>query len=124
MTREEILRSPDYWFEEAQNELYRQVVEYMEREGLNQTQLAERLNVSKGYVSQLLRGEFNHSLRKLIDLSLSIGLVPIIDYRRLQNEISKDRKEKSGFTLSLKEQNKKVMVRRKLLYSRFKSKPA
>ena len=114
ITREEILRSPDYWFEEAQNELYRQVVEYMEREGLNQTQLAERLNVSKGYVSQLLRGEFNHSLRKLIDLSLSIGLVPIIDYRRLQHEISKDRKEKYGFKLSLKEQNKKIMVRRKL----------
>ncbi len=114
MSREEILRSPDYWFEEAQNELYRQVVEYMEREGLNQTQLADRLNVSKGYVSQLLRGEFNHSLRKLIDLSLSIGLVPRIDYRRLQNEIAEDRKEKSGSRHSLKEQNKKVVVRRKL----------
>ena len=106
MTREEILRSPDYWFEEAQNELYRQVVKYMEREGLNQTQLADRLNVSKGYVSQLLRGEFNHSLRKLIDLSLSIGLVPRIDYKRLKNEIAEDQKEKSGSRHSLKEQNR------------------
>ncbi len=114
MTREEILGSPDYWFEEVQNELYRQVVEYMEREGLNQNQLADRLNVSKGYVSQLLRGEFNHSLRKLIDLSLSIGLVPRIDYRRLQDEIAQDRKEKSSSRHSLKEQSKKVVVRRKL----------
>lgn len=75
-TREELLRSPEYWFEDAQNELYRQVIAYKERKGINQTQLAEELGVSKGYVSQILKGEFNYTLKTLIDISLAIGIVP------------------------------------------------
>ena len=90
--REEILKSPDYWFEEAQNELYRQVIEFMEREGLNQTQLAEKLGVSKGYVSQILKGEFNYTLKKLIEISLAIGQVPKIEYSAIVKVIEEDSK--------------------------------
>lgn len=87
LTREELLKSPEYWFEEAQNELYRQVVEFMEKEGLNQTQLAERLGVSKGYISQILKGEFNYTLKKLIELSLAIGKVPNIQYQDISTMV-------------------------------------
>jgi len=83
--REKLVRSPDYWFEHAQNDLYAMVVEYMEKEGINQNQLAERLGFSKGYVSQLLKGEFNHSLRKLIELGLAIGMVPRISYQSVES---------------------------------------
>ena len=34
-TREELLKTPEYWFEQAQNELYRHVTEFMEKEGIN-----------------------------------------------------------------------------------------
>jgi transcriptional regulator with XRE-family HTH domain len=88
ITREELLSSPEYWFAEAQNELFRQVIEYMERENLNQTQLAERFGVSKGYISQLLNGEFNHSLKKLIEISLSIGVVPRIKYKTVSQVLA------------------------------------
>ncbi|MEQ8425499.1 MAG: helix-turn-helix transcriptional regulator [Cyclobacteriaceae bacterium] len=90
ITRRELLRSPEYWFEHAQNDLYGQVVEFMEREGVNQTQLAERLGVTKGYISQLLNGEFNHTLKKLIDISLSIGVVPKIEYQSISNVVDED----------------------------------
>jgi transcriptional regulator with XRE-family HTH domain len=93
-TREELLRSPEYWFEEAQNELYRQVVDFMENEGLNQTQLAERLGVSKGYISQVLRGDFNYTLKKLIELSLAMGKVPRIKYQAVDRIVVKDHKVK------------------------------
>ena len=89
--REEALRSPEYWFEDAQDELYRQVVNYMEREGINQTQLAERLGVTKGYISQVLKGEFNYTLKKFIDLSLAVGMVPRIDYKPVEEIIAKDK---------------------------------
>ena len=95
-TREEVLRSPEYWFEEAQNELYRQVVEYMEKSGLNQTQLAEKLGVSKGYVSQILKGEFNYTLKKLIEISLAVGKVPQVEYKRIEEVINEESKTKGS----------------------------
>jgi predicted XRE-type DNA-binding protein len=82
MTREKLLKSPAYWFEYQQNELFRQVDEYMRSEKINQTELAERLDVSKGYISQILNGNFNYTLKKLIEISLSIGLVPQIGYKK------------------------------------------
>lgn len=91
ITREELLKSPEYWFTTAQNDLYGHVVEYMEKEGINQNQLAERLGVTKGYVSQVLKGEFNYTLKKLIDLSLAIGKVPQIDYKAIAEVIQEDK---------------------------------
>jgi transcriptional regulator with XRE-family HTH domain len=55
----------------------------MDAEGLNQSQLAKRLGVSKGYVSQVLNGNFNHTVRKLIELSLAIGMVPVVVYETI-----------------------------------------
>jgi len=95
ITREELLKSPEYWFENAQNDLYGQVVDYMEREGVNQNQLAERLGVTKGYVSQILKGQFNYTLKKLIDLSLAIKLVPKIQYVSVSKVIEDDSKPTS-----------------------------
>lgn len=90
ITREEILRSPEYWFEEVQNELYRQVVEYKEKRGINQTQLAEELGVSKGYISQVLKGEFNYTLKKLIEISLAVGKVPLLEFKPISEIIRED----------------------------------
>lgn len=90
ITREELLKSPEYWFENAQNDLFRQVTEYMEKEGINQNQLANRLGVTKGYVSQILKGEFNYTLKKLIEISLAIGKVPQIEYKTIADIISED----------------------------------
>ncbi|MEI9919003.1 MAG: helix-turn-helix transcriptional regulator [Bacteroidota bacterium] len=90
ITRKEILKSPEYWFEEAQNELYRQLTAYMQREKITQTELAEKLGVTKGYVSQILNGNFNYTLKKLIELSLSIDLAPTINYHPVEAIIARE----------------------------------
>ena len=90
MKREEILRHPAYWFENEQNEIYSQVTDYMEREGINQTQLAEKLKVGKSYVSQILKGNYNFSLKKWIKLCLAIGIVPA-GYKRIEDVIQEDK---------------------------------
>lgn len=90
-TREELLKTPEYWFEQAQNDLYRHVSEFMEKEGINQTQLAEKLGVSKGYVSQIMKGEFNYTLKKLIELSMAVGKVPQIEYKGIDDMIIEDK---------------------------------
>mgnify|MGYP000309578331 CR=1 FL=1 len=92
LSREELLKSPEYWFETIQNEIYRQVSEYLEKEGISQTELAERLGVTKGYVSQIMKGEFNYTLKKLIELSLAVGKVPVIDFKQADVFITEDRR--------------------------------
>lgn len=92
ISREELLRSPEYWFEHAQNEIYGQVVTYLEKEGISKTQFAEKLGVSKGYVSQILKGEFNYTLKKLIELSLAIDRVPKTEYKPIEEVIDEDSK--------------------------------
>ncbi len=81
---EELIETPEYWLETIQNELYQHVFNYMEKEKINQTQLAEKLGVTKGYLSQVLNGHFNHRLEKLIELSLAIGIAPDMEFKTLQ----------------------------------------
>ena len=90
-SREELLRSPDYWFQDAQLELYKQVSDYMKREGINRTQLAERLKVSKGYITQILNGDFNYTLKKLIEVSLNIGVIPKLEFVDVDQAIQEDK---------------------------------
>lgn len=97
-SREKLLRKPIYWFDQAQNEIFRQVADYMEREQLNRTELAKNLNVSKGYITQLLNGDFNYSLKKLIELGMKIGVVPQISYKDINEVINDDHKSKEKFT--------------------------
>jgi len=88
--REELFESPEYWFETLQNELYRQVSGYIESEKMTQTQLAEKLGVSKGYISQIMNGNFNYTLKKLIELSLAIGKAPVIEFKEISEIIKQD----------------------------------
>lgn len=89
--RNEILSSPEYWIAKTQIGLYNCAESFMQSNGLNRTQLAKHLNVSKGYVSQLLNGDYDHKLSKLIELSLSFGFVPQIDFIPLEDVINEDR---------------------------------
>lgn len=85
MTREELLRCPEYWTTLIQNELYRQIQSYMEEHNMNKAQLAEHLGCSRGYVTQLLNGDFDHKISKLVELSLAIGMVPSVSFRDLEH---------------------------------------
>ena len=92
--QKELIKTQEYWMETIQNELYGQVKKYMDERGINQTQLAEILHVSKGYVSQVLNGNFNFTLGKLIDLSLVIGVVPDLEFRSFADYLAKDQKKR------------------------------
>ena len=90
ITREELLKSPHYWFEHQQNELFRQVVSYMKKNNMTKTDLARQLKCTKGYVSQILNGNFNYTLKKHTELCLAIGKVPVIQYVSIEKIISDD----------------------------------
>ncbi len=83
LKREELANRPEYWLETIQNQIFRQVTSYLKDNNLTQNQFAEQLGVSKGYVSQIMKGEFNYTLKKLIELALAVGKAPIIDFKSL-----------------------------------------
>ena len=90
MQRDELLRSNGYWIAKIQIDLYNQILDYMKNNSLNRTQLAKNLGVTKSYVTQVLNGDFNHRISKLVELSLAIGKVPKIEYEDLNQLIIDD----------------------------------
>ncbi len=83
-TYQELLETGSYWITKIQNDLYNAVEDYLEEKSMTRAQFAEQLGVSKGYVSQVLNGEFNHRLSKLIELSLAIGKAPVLEFEDLE----------------------------------------
>lgn len=90
MKREELLNSKEYWLSKIQIDLFNEVEKYMQRNGLNRTQLAEKLDVSKGYISQILNGDADHRISKLVELSLAIGMAPRLSYEDLDMLVKAD----------------------------------
>lgn len=90
MTREEILSSPEYWITSIQIEVYRCADAFMKAHNMNRTQLADYLGVTKGYISQILAGNYNYSLSKLVDTAMRLGYVPEIDFTPLSEKIQDD----------------------------------
>ncbi len=107
---EELVKSPEYWMETFQNTLYGEVKEYLEKKGINQTQLANDLGVTKGYISQVMKGNFNYTLRKLIDLSLAIGKVPAIEFKTPEEYAEKEKMHWSSASINLGE-NKFIAIK-------------
>lgn len=103
MTREELLKSPSYWTAGLQMELYRQILAFMESHDMNKTQLAEYLGCTKGYVTQLLNGDFDHKLSKFVELSLAINKIPEISFSDVDEYILSDEKEYVAQTSNLEE---------------------
>ena len=91
MKREDILKNPEYWIAQIQTTLYNCAEKYMSENEMNRSQLAKHLGVSKGYVSQLLNGDYDHKLSKFVELALAFGVVPKIDFQPIEEAISEDR---------------------------------
>lgn len=83
ISKNELLSNPNYLLTKYQNEIYRQLINFMENNNLSQKEVAKKLGVSGSYVSQVLNGNFNFTLRKLIELGLMIDKVPLIDFIEL-----------------------------------------
>ncbi len=109
MKREELLRNKGYWISKIQIDLYNEFIDYMEKNNINQTELAKRLGVSKGYISQVLNGDFNHKISKLVELSLAINKVPEINFRDVDQVINEERNT-VDFTHSQSEDENKSSI--------------
>jgi transcriptional regulator with XRE-family HTH domain len=102
MQREELLQSKSYWSTSIQLELFTAIETYMRKNKLNKTQLAEKLKFSKGYISQVLNGDFDHKLSKMVELSLSCDSVPLIFFVDKETFIKNDSQDNTFELVSKK----------------------
>ena len=97
MKRQELLNNAGYWTSKIQFELYDELLKYIEKNNLNRTQLAKKLGFSKGYISQVLNGDYNHKVSKMVELSMAIGKIPKVEFIDVNEFI----KEESNGTKSV-----------------------
>lgn len=75
-----LVKSKTYHLTKLQNKLYGEVADYLEKNNLSKKDFAGELGVSKGYVSQILNGSFDHKLSKMFELSFAINKIPRIEF--------------------------------------------
>jgi transcriptional regulator with XRE-family HTH domain len=90
MKREELIKNKGYWISKIQIGLYNQLENYMSENSINRTKLAKKLGVSKGYITQVLNGDFNHRISKLVELSLAINKIPEINFKNVDQLIKEE----------------------------------
>lgn len=80
--REEILNQSSYWLEGLNNLLYNAILEFMEENDMNRTELASHLGISKDSVSQILNeGVMNFSIEKVVQIALKVNKFPVFELK-------------------------------------------
>ena len=100
LTREELIQSKEYWITNIQLKLFAEVESFMKAHRMNRTQFAEYLGCTKGYVTQLLSGDYDNKLSKLVELSLAIGRIPEVEFVDTGSFIARDKVVYSGVSES------------------------
>lgn len=117
MKREELIQSKEYWITKIQIDLFNEVEAYMKANNLTRAQFAEKLGVSKGYVSQILNGEADHRISKLVELALSIGLVPSVSFEKMEDVMRRDKAGYENISYSDIERSKNILANSGYLFS-------
>lgn len=95
-TKERLVRGEGYWMEAIQQTIHEALLAYMDKHDLNQTELAKKLGFTRGYVSQLMNGNFNLSQKKIIQLLLKMDMVPDLRVRTVDEYVASSKGAKSG----------------------------
>lgn len=84
MSRNELLKSVGYWTQMLQIDVFEMVDKYLSDNKMTKAQFAEKLGVSKGYVSQIFKGDFDHRVSKLVELALACDRVPTLSFAPIE----------------------------------------
>lgn len=71
---------PDFVHEELILDVTEQIVSAMQEQEVSRSELAKRMGVSRAYITKLLRGEGNTTLRTLVRVALALDLRPRVSF--------------------------------------------
>jgi len=89
-SHKDLIKTKEYWLTNFQEDLYAEIEAYMQENNLNRTQLAAQLDVTEDYINQLLNGNFDQQISKLIELVLAIGKVPKLEIMDIEDYLKKN----------------------------------
>jgi transcriptional regulator with XRE-family HTH domain len=95
MTNKELITSKEYWMAQVQLSVFEMIENYRKNNNLNKAQLAARLGVSKSYITQILNGDFDHKVSKLVDLALAFGKLPVLNFKDVDSYIEMHQQSRS-----------------------------
>ncbi len=81
MERKELLQHESYWITKIQLDLYNHINQYMTDNKLDKTRFAAKLGVTGASLSQVLNGDFDHKLSRLVKLAMAVGKVPVVEFK-------------------------------------------
>jgi len=90
-THEEIMKSKEYWYDDIRIKLYNMLDDFLKANKMKQNKFAKKLGFSPSYINQILNGESDHKLSKIVELSLAVGKAPIVSFVPLSEVIEKDK---------------------------------
>ena len=77
-------------------DLAAQVAKKLEKEGLRQKDLAERLDKSEGWISRFLNDPTNYSVKKLVEIAVALGMELDISFKETKEMPSFEPKTVAG----------------------------
>lgn len=82
MERKELIRQPEYWLSLLQNELFRQISQYMTEHNMNSSDMVKLFGCgcSSKCVDEILNGEFCGTVGELVRISTALGKAPVISF--------------------------------------------
>lgn len=98
MTREELLRSKQFGISQMKYTLLNLIGRYKERKKLKDKDIAEKLGVSKSYISQIMNGTFDHKMSKVGEIANACNAIPVLSFVDIDEYIKND---KRGYTYVL-----------------------
>lgn len=91
ITREQLLKNEVYWTETIQNRIFNDLANYIDDNDISQKEIAEKLGLSKGRISQILNGRgLNFRIDTLVKICLAIGKVPSFTLEDLTSYVERD----------------------------------
>jgi transcriptional regulator with XRE-family HTH domain len=116
MKREKLLRSKEYGISTLKYTLLNLIGEFQKKNKLKDKDLAQKLNVSPGYVSQILNGTFDHKLSKVAELAHACNTVPLLFFVDIDKFIADDARNRVYVTFPA-ERHKKITFTDSIPYS-------
>jgi len=132
ITKEGVLRNATYWEELIKTQLFQVVEQYLEDNQITKKDFASKIGVSKGYVSQVLNGDKDHRLSKIVEFALAAGKAPFLCLHDLDKVITYDQSgisviqqgqqlENDSFFESAMEKVKASRIKVKMQYKKHES---
>lgn len=76
MTREELLKSNEYWMINYQNDLFRAVNDHFEKTKLTPTEMADKFGITIKHLNEIMIGNFNGNLKLWVKIMIICGYAP------------------------------------------------